>query len=204
MTSTRPDFHELAATRQSIREFTGEEIPGEVVRQLLRSACRAPSAHNRQPWRFVVLTRGSERVRLVESMSRRFRADLERDEVPEEKIEVLVERGRRRLLDPPLAILLCITMEDMDDYPDPKRSHAERAMAVQSAALAGGHLLLAAHAEGLGACWVCAPLFTPEIVREELDLPASWEAQGVIIMGKPAESGRDRSRRPVEEVTVWR
>jgi nitroreductase len=81
---------------------------------------------------------------------------------------------------------------------------AERMMAVQSTALAGGHLLLAAQAEGLGACWVCAPLFVPDLVRRELDLPPAWEAQGVLIMGYPAEPGRDRSRRPVDEVTIWR
>ncbi len=204
MNSARPSFHELAATRQSIRQFTDEEVHQDLIARLLESATRAPSAHNRQPWRFVILPRDEHRVRLVESMSRRFRADLERDGVPEEKIETLVERGRRRLMDPPLAILLCMTMEEMDGYPDPKRAQAERTMAIQSVALAGGQLLLAAHAEGLGACWVCAPLFTPEIVRRELDLPDAWEAQGVLILGWPAESGRDRSRRAVEEVSVWR
>lgn len=204
MTPARPSFHELAASRQSIRRFTGDEIPRPVVQRMLETACRAPSAHNRQPWRFVVLTQGPVRAQLVETMSRRFESDLERDGLPREKIGELVERGRRRLIDPPLAILVCMTMEDMDDYPDPRRSQAERTMAVQSTALAGGHLLLAAHAEGLGACWVCAPLFTPEIVRQELELPTTWEAQGVIIIGQPAEEGRDRERRPVEEVSLWR
>lgn len=204
MTSARPTFHELAANRQSIRQFTGEDIHQDMITRLLETACRAPSAHNRQPWRFVILPRGANRVRLVESMSRRFRADLEQDGVPQDKIETLVERGRLRLLDPPLAILLCMTMEEMEEYPDPKRAQAERTMAIQSVALAGGQLLLAAHAEGLGACWVCAPLFTPEIVRQELDLPDAWEAQGVLILGWPDESGRDRSRRSVEEVSVWR
>lgn len=203
MTPARPGFHDLAATRQSIRRFTDEEIPRDLVERLLATAAQAPSAHNRQPWRFVVLPRGATRTRLVEAMSARFRADLERDGVPAEKIEELVDRGRRRLLDPPLAIMLCLTMEDMDDYPDEKRAAAEYTMAVQSTALAGGNLLHAAHAEGLGACWVCAPLFAPEIVRRELNLPQDWVAQGVVILGRPAESGRDRSRRPLQEVVLW-
>ncbi len=204
MEETRVSFHELAASRRSIRRFRDTPISDEVVVRLLRAACQAPSAHNRQPWRFVVVPKGGRRERLVAAMSRRFRQDLEADGLPPEKVEELVERGRRRLLDPPMAIVLCMTMEDMDTYPDGSRQRAEETMAIQSVALAGGHLLLAAHEDGLGACWVCAPLFAPEIVRKELDLPASWRAQGVIILGEAAEEGRDRSRRPVEEVSLWR
>ena len=48
------------------------------------------------------------------------------------------------------------------------RQAAERTMAVQSVALACQNLLLAAHAHGLGACWMCAPLFAPELVRDTL------------------------------------
>lgn len=199
-----PEFHRLAETRQSIRRFTEDEIPAATVQRILRTACRAPSAHNRQPWRFVVLPRGEARERLVDAMSRRFRGDLEADGVPEDKMEELVERGRRRMLDPPLAILLCMTMEEMDEYPDDKRSKAEWTMATQSVALAGGQLLLAAHAEGLGACWICAPLFVPQTVCSELDLPTEWQAQGVVVLGVADEPGRDRSRRPLDEVTVWR
>lgn len=204
MIQTAQDFHQLAHARKSIRQFEDRAVPLELVRRVLATACRAPSAHNRQPWRFVVLTDRAVRAQLVEAMSAQFRADLEADGLPPETVDSLVERGRRRLLDPPLAILLCLTTEDMDVYPDDKRRTAERMMAVQSTALAGGHLLLAAQAEGLGACWVCAPLFVPDLVRRELDLPPAWEAQGVLIMGYPAEPVRDRSRRPVDEVTIWR
>ena len=202
--ATQRSFHELAASRQSIRQFKDEPVAKELVERILKTACQAPSAHNRQPWRFVVMQRGGDRERLAQAMSLRFRRDLERDELPSEKIERLVRRGYERLTEPPLAILLFRTMEDMDRYPDERRRRAEETMATQSVALAGGQLLLAAHAEGLGACWVCAPLFVPEIVRGELDLPQEWQAEGVIILGWPAESGRDRSRKPLEEVAEWR
>jgi nitroreductase len=77
-------------------------------------------------------------------------------------------------------------------------------MALQSCALAGGHLLLAAHASGLGACWMCAPLFAPDVVRQALALPNDWEPQAAIVLGYPAESGEARGRKPVDEVTLWR
>ncbi len=70
-------------------------------------------------------------------------------------------------------------------------------MAMQSASLAGGQLLLAAHAEGLGACWMCGPLFAPQAVRDALDLPADWEPQALIVLGWPAEQPAARARQAI-------
>jgi len=197
-------FYEVVAGRRSIRRFTEASVPDETVWRIFAAACRAPSAHNRQPWRFVVLGRSEARRRLVERMTARWRADLEADGLPAAEVERLLQRNEERLLKPPLTILVLLTMEDMDAYPDPRRRTAERTMAIQSVAMAGGQLLLAAQAEGLGACWICGPLFVPELVRETLELPESWEAQGVIALGYPLEAGRERERRPVEEVVLWR
>ena len=204
MTITPEAFYEFVAGRHSVRRFRPDPVADATVHHLLEAACRAPSAHNRQPWRFVVVRPGEARRKLVEAMSARFRADLERDRLPPEEVARLVQRGRERLLEPPVAIILCTTMEEMDAYPDARRQESERTMAIQSTALAGGHLLLAAQAEGLGACWMCAPLFAPHVAREALGLPATWEAQGVIVLGVPGEEERETPRRPLEEVTAWR
>ena len=42
-------------TRRSIRKYTGQAVPEDVVEQLLRAAMAAPSARNEQPWQFVVV-----------------------------------------------------------------------------------------------------------------------------------------------------
>ena len=76
-------------------------------------------------------------------------------------------------------------------------------MAVQSAALAGGHLLLAAQALGLGGVWMCAPLFVPEVVQTALGLPADWIAQGMLLLGYPDESPDGRPRKSISEVVRW-
>ena len=94
-------------------------------------------------------------------------------------------------------------MIDMDTYPDAARSHHEWTMAVQSAAMAGQNLLIAAHAEGLGACWMCAPLFCPDVVSDTLALPEDWQPQALITLGYPAES-REKTRRALEECLLWR
>ena len=76
---------------------------------------------------------------------------------------------------------------------------SEHTMAVQGTAMAAQNLLLAAHAAGLGACWMCAPLFCPDAVVAELALPADWEPQGIVTLGHPAESGKPFRRRPISE-----
>jgi coenzyme F420-0:L-glutamate ligase/coenzyme F420-1:gamma-L-glutamate ligase len=204
VTDTRNAFYELVATRHSIRKFQDRPVAEDVLRRLLEAACQAPSAHNRQPWRFVVLRDPRLRQRFIAAMSESFRADLARDGLAQREVEQLIARGRDRMLQAAAVVLLCLTMEDMDQYTDADRQGAERTMAAQSVALAGGQLLLAAHAEGLGACWICAPLFAPAIVRGILELPDPWEAQGMIALGYPDEAGRARARKPVEEVSQWR
>ncbi len=193
----------LVRERRSIRRFTADAIPREVVERLLTAAAWAPSAHNRQPWRFVAIETPAARERLARAMGDRLRRDLAADGVAEEAIERDAQRSYTQIAAAPLAVVLCLTMADMDVYPDERRQAAERLMAAQSVAMAGQNLLLAAHAAGLGACWMCAPLFCPDVVRAVLALPADWEAQGLVVLGCPAET-RSRGRNPLEKSVTWR
>ena len=76
----------------------------------------------------------------------------------------------------------------------------EHVMSIQSAAAAGTCLLLAAHAEGLGANWICWPLYAQAETRQALDLPESWEAQAMYFIGVVAEEPKGKTVRTVEEV----
>lgn len=182
--------------RRSIRRYRAEPVPYEHLAEILTAATWAPSAHNRQPWRFAVIRLPAAKERLARAMGARLRADLEADGVPAAVIEADVSRSYRRLTGAPVLIVLCLTMADMDSYPDERRQHNERQMAVQSTAMAGQNLLLAAHALGLGACWLCAPLFVPGTVRDVLSLPADWEPQGLVTLGYAAEE-RSKTREPL-------
>ncbi len=108
------------------------------------------------------------------------------------------DRSYRRIAEAPVVIAIALTLMDMDHHPDDARSRAEFLMAVQNTAMATQNLLLAAHAEGLGTCWMCAPLFCPEVVREVLNLRDDWEPQGLITLGYPARAGKRKDRRPVD------
>lgn len=200
---TSEDIYAIMQSRRSIRRYTNQPVPQDVLNRLLNAAIWAPSAHNRQPWRFAVIETTQSREALARAMGERLRADLTADGVPLETLEADIARSYARITSAPAAIMVCLSMVDMDRYPDNRRAEAERMMAVQSVAMAVQNLLLAAHGEGLGACWMCAPLFCPETVRAALDLPSDWEAQALVTLGYPSVA-RQSTRHTLESRVLWR
>ncbi|MCC7361110.1 MAG: nitroreductase family protein [Anaerolineales bacterium] len=196
------DALRLIQSRRSIRRYTPAPLPADALERLLTAASWAPSAHNRQPWRFVVLTALAAKARLAEAMAARLRADRLADGDPPEAVEADAAKSYARVAQAPAVIVAALTLADMDRYPDPRRAQAEYLMAVQSVAMAVQNLLLAAHADGLGACWMCAPLFCPDAVAQALDLPPEWQAQALVTLGYPASAGKPPLRRPLAESVV--
>ncbi len=191
------DIIDIMLTRRSIRRYTDRPVPRDVIESLLTAASWAPSAHNRQPWRFAVVTQTETREQLARAMGERLRADLSADHAPPDLIEKDTARSFARITGAPVLIMACLSEVDMDRYPDQKRTNAETLMAAQSTAMAVQNLLLAAHDHGLGACWMCAPLFCPDVVLSVLDLPADWQPQALITLGYPAET-KEKTRFPLE------
>ncbi|MGE5073992.1 MAG: nitroreductase family protein [Anaerolineae bacterium] len=194
------DFHEFLRSRRSVRRFRAQAIPEETVQRMLATAVCAPSAHNRQPWRFCVLRGAAAKARLADRMAADFRRDLQSDRLPADEIEKRVAGSRARINGAPLVVVLCMDMSEMDVYPDERRASAERMMAIQSTAAAGLQLLLAAHAEGLASVWTCGPLFAPEVVREALALDATWEPQAMFFIGQADQQSRKKEMKEMESV----
>jgi F420 biosynthesis protein FbiB-like protein len=195
------DLHNFLRSRRSIRQFKPGPIPDQVIKEIITTATFAPSAHNRQPWRFAIITNASSKSYLADAMASDFRRDLEQDNLSETEINDRLEKSRSRLISSPLIILLCMDISEMDIYPDARRAEAEKIMAIQSTANAGMQMLLAVHAEGLGGVWTCAPLFTPDVVRAVLNLPKSWEPQGMFLIGYPAENPKPRLRKSFQDIS---
>ena len=203
MSTITTDLHNFLRTRRSIRRFKPDPIPDSVVENILTTATFAPSAHHRQPWRFVIVADSSARLKLAEAMATDFERDLTRDGLPPDKIHTQINRSKERITSAPIAILLCLDMRDMDSYPDQKRNKAETMMAVQSVAAAGLQLLLAAHAEGLGGVWACWPLFAQETIQKTLNLSESWEPQGMFFLGYPADIPEARERKSLDTISIY-
>ncbi|HWP26714.1 MAG TPA: coenzyme F420-0:L-glutamate ligase [Xanthobacteraceae bacterium] len=186
-------------SRRSIRHYSPQPVPEAVVEGILESAMCAPSAHNRQPWRFAVIYDAPTKRELALRMGERLRADRTADGDPAEVIAKDVERSYLRIANAPVVILVCLSMQEMDVYPDERRNACERQMAVQSTAMAAQNILLSAHAAKLGASTMCAPLFCPETVRAVLGLAPDWEPQMLITLGYPAGEPKPARRRSLSE-----
>ena len=193
---TSPDeLHAFLRTRRSIRRFRPDPVADEVIARILDTATHAPSAHNLQPWRFVVVPTSVGRSRLFHALTSSLRADMTSAGAPASEIEKRITTSLRRIEEAPVIILLCRDRSAVRaDTPE------EHIMSIQSTAAAGTYLVLAAHAEGLGANWICWPLYAQEETREALSLPESWEPQAMYFLGYLGEEPKSREGKNLEEV----
>ena len=209
-TLDRPDLHEAPVLdtihgRRSVRRYLPREVPDEIVERVLEAARWAPSPHGRQPWRFAVLTKTQTKERLADAMGEEWRTNLEMDGQSQEIVEKRLEGSRRRLLDAPVLVLLCLYLEDLDQYPDAGRQRGESTMAVQSLGAAAQNALLEAYEAGLDAGWMCAPLFCPEKVIEALGLDPRLIPHALLTLGyAEGDPPKRRARRSLEELVVYR
>jgi len=191
--------------RRSVRRYLQKGVPEDLVERVLEAARWAPSPHGRQPWRFAVLTREETKERLARAMGEEWRANLEMDGQSAEIVEKRLQGSRRRLLDAPVLLLICLYLEDLDAYPDAGRQRGERTMAVQSLGAAAQNALLAAYDLGLDAGWMCAPLFCPEKVVEALRLDPKLVPHALLTLGyAEGDPPKRRSRKTLDELVVCR
>lgn len=200
-----PTVLDAVRGRRSVRRYLPMEVAPELVDAVLEAGRWAPSPHGRQPWRFAVITMEETKERLARAMGEEWRANLVMDGQAPEIVERRLGNSRRRLLDAPVLVLLCLYLEDLDAYPDAGRQQSETTMAVQSLGAAAQNMLLAAYDRGLDAGWMCAPLFCPEEVVEALNLDTKLVPHALLTLGYAhGDPPRRRGRRPLEDLLVYR
>jgi coenzyme F420-0:L-glutamate ligase/coenzyme F420-1:gamma-L-glutamate ligase len=186
--------------RRSIRKYSNRRVSKRILNEILDTARWAPSAHNAQPWRFIILADKSSKKNLSQAMAEAWMSDLDEDGVAPQLRKNLFATSNKRFTSAPVVVVACITMADMKIYKDESRQKSERDLAVQSLGAAIQNVLLAAHAKGLGACWFCAPIFCKNVVREVLHFPQSFEPQALVTMGYPDEKPEASERKPFQEI----
>jgi len=197
---------EIMRGRRSIRRFEARPISPDTWEKLLEVIRWAPSASNRQGYRFVLVTNTSvirqmaEAVRHAsEELSTKARDDY-RDDVD------AYLKHFDHFADAPAAIVP-IYRQGMDllkaitaasDGP----SAAPRALleGISAVAAATMNLLLSAHALGLGACWMTGPLIAAPALDALLEVPKGWAIASVIPVGYPAETPQAPKKRPLQQM----
>jgi coenzyme F420-0:L-glutamate ligase / coenzyme F420-1:gamma-L-glutamate ligase len=179
-------LNDIIRKRRSVRRYLPQTVPREVVLEVLVAASWAPSAHNSQPWRFIILENPSVKQELAEAMIVDWTSDAEKDGT---KVDGKMRQERiDRFANAPTLVLACTTMDGLRKFPDQKRQMFERDLAQQSLGAAMQNMLLTAHVLGLGACWFCAPGFCKGTMRRVLGIPEAVEPEAFVIMGYPADN----------------
>ena len=120
------EVKEAIQTRRSVRAYQDKEIPEEKIKKVLEAARSAPSANNRQPWKFIVVRDPKNREKLTQATASQSFVG----EAPVIIVAVALQ---------PEYVMRC----DVPSYP------VDLAIAVD-------HMTLLAVDEGLGTCWIGA------------------------------------------------
>lgn len=159
------EVFEAIKGRRSIRKYTKDPVPEDLIVEILEAGRWAPSAGNSQPWSFIVL----------------------RDEEVRREVADATTYGKF-LADAPIGIAVVV---------DPRASSHP----VEDGAIATQNMLLAAHALGMGGCWIGSyNSVYEEKVKEILNIPKNKRLLSIISIGFPAESPT-KTRKGLRQIT---
>jgi len=199
MSATTTDLWDAMSTARTIRRFTDEPVDDATLARCLQAAVWAPSGANFQRWRFIVLRSPEQRAVVGRAAAHAL-----------EVIEPVYDMSR----------------PDPDDMSRQARSHratyelhdraaeftsvlfaAERMRATPDLLLGGSifpavqNFLLAARAQGLGACLTSWASYAGEpLLREAVGLPDDWALGAHVVVGWPRGHHGPLRRRPLSEV----
>ncbi len=144
-------------TRSSVRNYTGVPVTNAQLETMLKAGMAAPTAGNRQPWRFYVVT-NTEIIKQFTKVS---------------KYTAPMNKGAK------MAIIVCGVPSESFPY--------EPEYWVQDCSAATENILLSAHAQGLGAVWcgVFPGLDRVAALREIIDIPSELIPMNIIMVGNP-------------------
>lgn len=183
--------------RHSVRRFKDEDVGDDLVRRLLEAANRAPSAENRQSWRFLVV-RGRKKAELAELCAKRA-AGFPRP------ASVLLRMAARTITAAPVVIAVANTGDlirhgrEVFGIETGATRDFFRTMEIQSSAAAVENMLLAAVSLGLGAVWLGILFLIKDEVLALLGEPAG-EFMAVVPIGHPAAATSGPKKRPLGAV----
>jgi len=185
------------AERHSVRRFAERPVPDELVRALLDAANRAPSAHNQQSWRFLIV-RGEKKAAMAELANTRA-ADFPRP------ASVLLRMAARTITAAPVVIAVANTGDlirhggELFQLAESANLDFFRTMEIQSSAAAVENLMLAATSLGLGTVWLGILYLIKDDALRLLGEPEG-EFMAVIPVGYPEAEGASPKKRPLTAV----
>jgi len=199
-------------TRRSVRQFRADAPPDELIERILSAAITAPSASNKQPWRFIVVSR-RDVIEQMASAVREQTAEIAAH-VPEASVASFEAYGSyfTRFEQAPRVVVpifrghtVLSNLVGDGLAPDARERIMvmERDSGLVGTSLALMSLLLSAHELGLGASAMTGPLVASHRLREILRIPERWGIVAVVPVGYPDEEPSPTDRKSLEKVIRW-
>ncbi|KQU92421.1 hypothetical protein ASD12_05840 [Mesorhizobium sp. Root102] len=162
------ELMEALRTRRAVREFTGVPVEEDVIEELIGAAILAPSAVNLQPWGFAVV-QGVERLH---GLSAEAKHHVQAHLPPGSPLAIHAADPAFAIFHGAAALVVICAIND-------------ESQSSEDCCLAGENFMLAAHARGLGTCWIglSRPWLNDPAVKAKLGIPARWHAVAPIILG---------------------
>jgi len=180
--------------RHSVRTFTRDDVTDEELSVLLQAANAAPSAHNQQAWRFIIL-QGEKKQELAQFVTTQSAA------FPR-PAAALLRMGAKSILSAPVVIAVANTGDLIKHGTELFKVEKEQAydffrtMEIQSSAAAVENILLAATSLGLGTVWLGVLYLIKDAVLRFLGEPGG-EFMAVVPVGRPARVSAGPKKQPV-------
>jgi nitroreductase len=191
---------DVMATARTIRRFTDRPVDDATLARCLEAATWAPSGANAQAWRFVVLRSPEQRAVVAEAAARALRViepvyGMSRPEPDDDSRAARSNRATYELHDRAGEFLSVLFAQQRFDS-------ASELLLGGSIFPAMQNFLLAARAQGLGACLTSWASYAGEsILREAVGVPADWMLAGHVVVGWPRGAHGPVRRRPSAKVT---
>lgn len=190
-------------TRRSIRKFTKRDVPIELINEMINAARMAPSAKNRQPWRFIVFG-GEHKAELERCMERGLlREEMSTPILPGSHFGIPDAKNTLRIMrEAPILIVVInsngtspLVAIDCDDRVTEICDTLSIGAAVQN-------MLLTAENLGLGTLWIANTCFAyPELTEF---LKTCGQLVGAVAVGYADEAPAQRPRKGIEEIAEYR
>jgi nitroreductase len=187
--------------RRSIRKFLGKEIDKNIIEKIIEAGILAPSAKNRQPWKYIVVTEKGK-ARMLEIL---------REGIENEKSGKGIYKQNRQFIAPaeysmkimeeaPVTIFV-INMDNKISLNQTIEDKLAEMASIQSIGASIQNMLLAAFDYGIGSLWICDIY----LAYKELSKWLNTEQQIVaaVSFGYTNEKPSARPRKRMEDVAEW-
>lgn len=203
---------ELMQKRRSIRRFKPEVPPDDDILKLIEAAVAAPSATNRQPWRFLIAKKKKHFEIIAEAVDKARQNYISlispeyRSEFSNYALHFMSFQNAPIIILPIYRAFQGISALMKENSPRKGMAFLrtyEHNTALMGVSLAIQNILLMSEAIGLGSCCMTGPLIARVEIEKGLQVPKGWQIAAVIAVGYPDETPEHPGRKKLEMVTRW-